>query len=1058
MNAIISDIQVVDWAAAHDTVVPGMTSLSSGVTDSAPPRKLHIDYETRGVPDLNSYGVFPYAEHPQTSALVMSWAIDDEAFVWWNILAGHPMPARLRAVLLNPDVKIVAHNATFEWVISMVVGRRQGFLDEAVLAAMKPLERWSCTAARAALCGLPRALEKVANALHLEHRKDMAGHKLMMEMCKPFGFDMEMNPIWLEDPARVNRLGEYACGDGYAEREVDDYLPEMSPFEHDVWACTERMNSRGIAVDQAMLLKLSIAVGDAVTALNKKLNTLTNGQVEKVTQPKRIVAWLKNFDIDTEDDKIGKWIIAGLLEDPLIPDLVREVLVLRRDGGKSSTSKFNTLMKRLNLDGRIRGALLYAGAAATARWSSKGVQLQNLPRGKIVKDVMAAIEAIMTGMPLAEIETKFGPPMVVFSELVRPLFIAPPKMWLARGDYSQIEARVLPWLSGEEYKLEAFRAYDRGEGPDIYITTAAAMNRVTASSIDKDDPRRQSGKVTDLACIAEGQLVLTDCGSVPIQNVTREMKVWDGAEWVNHGGAIYKGERECIEHDGLIATEDHQVFVEDATGTVSFGAAAAGGLSLHRAGLERPESWNSSGHERYDNSHPEGEERIRPGGVGRLPGVQTPPNMAALGPPADGHQFRLPILRGKRKRYVSLAAETYAGGQRPLLQTRETASDMGEVRGSRNHIRLPERASRGGVVSGKLGNAGGTDARPTYRPDRKQPGLRTGEFEVFDAGRERDQSRHHPMDNVRGHPSPNGACGPCVPAPQPDNRLLGCDAGAPSPLDRGDRNFAPIRNSRPDKARRPVWDILDAGPRHRFTVSGRLVHNCGFGGGKGALFAMAKIYGMKITEDHATESVFQWREANPNTKQFWYDLENTAVRCMRAPPGEVFRAGKTGLISFKRNNQCLAMILPSGHRIIYWYARLEEVDTPWGVKKWAVTYYGEDSQKHIWKRFTAWYGIFCENAVQAFARDIMAYALVALDKRGMPPVLTVHDEAVCQMYMRDFPTAWLAAKSVLDVMLERPVWAPGLPIAAEASADRRYTKGSKENTVTGYTKDLVWAL
>lgn len=225
-----------------------------------------------------------------------------------------------------------------------------------------------------------------------------------------------------------------------------------------------------------------------------------------------------------------------------------------------------------------------------------------------------------------------------------------------------------------------------------------------------------------------------------------------------------------------------------------------------------------------------------------------------------------------------------------------------------------------------------------------------------------------------------------------------------------------------------------------------------------ALFAMAKIYGMKLTEDHAKESVFSWREANPNTKQFWYDLENTAVRCMRAPPGEVFRVGKTGLISFKRNNQCLAMILPSGHRIIYWYARLEEVDTPWGVKKWAVTYYGEDSQKHIWKRFTAWYGIFAENSVQAIARDIMAYALVALDKRGFSPVLTVHDEAVCQMHMRDFPTPWLAAKSVLDVMLERPEWAPGLPIAAEASADRRYTKGSKENTVTGYTKDLVWAL
>jgi hypothetical protein len=623
------------------------------------------------------------------------------------------------------------------------------------------------------------------------------------------------------------------------------------------------------------------------------------------------------------------------------------------------------------------------------------------------------------------------------------LFIAPKNQWMARGDYSQIEARVLPWLSGEYSKVDAFKAYDRGEGPDIYIVTAAAMNRVPTSSIDKDDPRRQSGKVTDLAC--------------------------------------------------------------------------------------------------------------------------------------------------------------------------------------------------------------------------------------------------------------------------------------------------------------------------------------GFGGGKGALFAMAKIYGMKLTEEHAEQSVFQWREANPNTKQFWYDLENTAVRCMRDPPGPVFPAGKTGLISFKRNGTCLAMILPSGRRLIYWYARLEEVDTPWGVKKWAVTYYGEDSQRHVWRRFTAWYGIFAENCLgaetevltdagwkplidvqvsdrvwdgeewvnhegvvskgeqpvidfggvwvtpdhkvdiglqwvvasatssaeaarsfsqhyrlplrpadgeiparpssdrrvcvgvplrlrepedhdllavqergcqvlrmrnvgleigkrkatqdsrdvsassvlrvaiydrplqvadasgvpqlrrpwhhgvrtvaeqlcrvlgrhgthlrnrlnvgpgrqqqgirqeqlplghsphpgpehaaeracgpsdwsrsrgcrsnqpdygllpdrtrvasrtsvghaglreprsiavydilnagprhrftvrgtdgrpfivsnctQAVARDVMAYSLVLLDKRGMKPVLTVHDEAVVQVLKRDYPLARFAAQAVLDVMLERPPWTPGLPIAAEASADNRYTKGSKENTVSGYTRN-----
>jgi DNA polymerase len=132
------------------------------------------------------------------------------------------------------------------------------------------------------------------------------------------------------------------------------------------------------------------------------------------------------------------------------------------------------------------------------------VQLQNLPRGKIVKDVMAAIEAVLLNTPLDQIETNFGPPMVVFGELVRPLIVARREDWLARGDYSQIEARVNPWLAGETSNLEAFKAYDRGEGPDNYIVTAAKMYRVPASDIDKDDPRRQSGKVTDLACGFQG--------------------------------------------------------------------------------------------------------------------------------------------------------------------------------------------------------------------------------------------------------------------------------------------------------------------------------------------------------------------------------------------------------------------------------------------------------------------------------------------------------------------------------------------------------------------------
>jgi DNA polymerase len=694
--------------------------------------KLHWDYETRGVLDLNQVGVYAYGEHPETKALLVAWAIDDDKFRWWNILRGDPMPLMLRIALLDPTVTIVAHNANFEFVVSMIVGSRQGFLDEQVIAAIRDLGRWSCTAARAAACGLPRALEKVCNALHVEHKKDMAGHKLMMEMCKPIGLHPSSTPenpvwMWFEDAPRVMRLGAYACADGYAERDVDDALPDLTPSEQEVWVVNERMNSRGVEVDTVLLNKLMLAVTDAVIYLNAKINRLTNGQVEKVSQPQRIVAWLKNYGIDTEDDKIGRWIIEGLLEDATIPDIVREVLVTRRDGGKSSTAKFNTLLRRMNTDGRIRGALLYCGAAATGRFSSKGVQLQNLPRSRVVKQVSKAIEAVLTNVPLVDIESSFGPPMVVFSELVRPMFIAPKDYWLARGDYSQIEARVNPWLAAQQDEVDAFRAFDRGEGPDIYIVTAAKMHRVDPSEIGKNDPRRQSGKTTSLAC--------------------------------------------------------------------------------------------------------------------------------------------------------------------------------------------------------------------------------------------------------------------------------------------------------------------------------------GFGGGMGALLKMAKIYNMKLSDEEAESSKEAWRDVHPDIKQFWYDLENTAMKCMRNQPGITWPVGKTQLISFRRNSQNLAMRLPSGRQIIYWYAKIEDIDTPWGEVKPGITYYSEHSQKHIWHRKKAWHGIFCENSVQAIARDIMAYALVRMERLGMTPVLTVHDEGICQVPKSRYPTARAAAQAVLDVMLDKPAWAVGLPVAAEASADERYTKGSDENTVTGYSRE-----
>jgi DNA polymerase len=213
---------------------------------------------------------------------------------------------------------------------------------------------------------------------------------------------------------------------------------------------------------------------------------------------------------------------------------------------------------------------------------------------------------------------------------------------------------------------------------------------------------------------------------------------------------------------------------------------------------------------------------------------------------------------------------------------------------------------------------------------------------------------------------------------------------------------------------------------------------CGYQGGFRAILAMARLYNIKLTEERAEEIKVAWRAANPAINQFWYDLDNAAIECLESPRGKKIHV-RPGLW-FKRNSRALALRVPGGGALIYWYPELEKVTTPWGSEKWAVTFTAEDSQKHIWVKHKGYGGLFCENVCQKIARDIMAYALNSMDADNMAPCLTVHDEAICQISRDRCPTTDEAAKIVSDIMLIQPDCYAGLPIAADASAHSRYLK------------------
>jgi DNA polymerase bacteriophage-type len=383
---------------------------------------------------------------------------------------------------------------------------------------------------------------------------------------------------------------------------------------------------------------------------------------------------------------------------------VQAVLELRQDGGGSSSSKAGAIRRQISADGRVRGPLIYGGAPATLRWSSHGAQLHNLPRHDPRFDPQQILRDISVDATLTELEDLHGPPLKLVSEMLRPVLIAAPGKVLVTADYAQIEARVLAWLAGQEDRLDVFRAFDAGAGPDPYRVTASRIYRTDPSEITAS--QRQIGKVADLAL--------------------------------------------------------------------------------------------------------------------------------------------------------------------------------------------------------------------------------------------------------------------------------------------------------------------------------------GYQGGSRAFKSMAKNFGLKIPTAQAEEIKHAWRAAHPHIEHFWWRLDDAARECLIQSPGATFNVGK---LQFKRSEHAMRLRLPSGRSLIYWYPSLKEAETPWGELRIQPHYYGQDAVTRQWVEFKAYGGLLAENVTQATARDLLADALVRLDAAGLNPVLTIHDEVICE-------TEAANARAVTDILLTLPAWADGLPVAVDTTAAIRYMKGA----------------
>jgi DNA polymerase len=454
--------------------------------------------------DLLKAGPWKDAADPQTEELMVSVKVNsDPAKLWapgWVAeaisSAGFPREKilsdrELQGLIERAD-EYHAHNMEFEravWRYRMQ--HHRGF---------PPLElsKCRCTAAQAATMALPRKLEKVAEVLGLQQKKDTKGHALMLKMCKPRKprkAEREENPnwenmvFWHETAEQLRDLAYYCLQDAEAEYEVSQVCRPLIPIEQKVWEHDQIINQRGAPVDAEFVTRVIEVLGKYEAQLLSELQELNGGAFRSTRQREKLLKWLNSYNIFPENTQ--KQTLIDLLERDDLPKTVRKVLEITQKLAKASTAKFRSLIARMQDDHRARGLIMFHGAG-TGRFAGKAFQPHNLPRDSYKGQMFETALELFMSENVELITILLDDPYFVASRCLRGSIAALPGNELVCADYSSVEARGVAWMAEDENLLKAFR-----EGLDVY--KLAAMDIFGVGYEEVTDEQRQVGKVCILA-------------------------------------------------------------------------------------------------------------------------------------------------------------------------------------------------------------------------------------------------------------------------------------------------------------------------------------------------------------------------------------------------------------------------------------------------------------------------------------------------------------------------------------------------------------------------------
>lgn len=302
------------------------------------------------------------------------------------------------------------------------------------------------------------------------------------------------------DPAKWKLFKEYNGQDVVTEMEIDRRLSAfpVPAFVQKQWETDLTMNARGVAADMEMVsgaLVIGATVKSQLMAEARQLSGLDNPN-----SIKQLARWLTEAtDSDAEITSVTKETVATMLKQPQ-PANVQRMLEIRQELGKTSTKKYDALETCIADDGRVRGLLQFYGANRTGRWAGRLVQVQNLPR--TYTHPLPPARQLVKDRNIDGLRLMYGSINDTLSQLIRTAFVATPGNVLIDADFSAIEARVISWLAGQEWRLEVFRTHGK-----IYEASASQMFHVPIEKIKKGNPEyalRQRGKVAELALGYQG--------------------------------------------------------------------------------------------------------------------------------------------------------------------------------------------------------------------------------------------------------------------------------------------------------------------------------------------------------------------------------------------------------------------------------------------------------------------------------------------------------------------------------------------------------------------------